>query len=201
VRIAPIHCDHLTPDQQALFDTLTAGRTTSRGNVVAPETGVVQGPFTAMLHDPSLGNPLQSLGAALRFGGELTDRAKEIVILVTAAAWQSEFEWWAHAKRARRVGFTDGELDALADGKALALDDDVERTALEAARTLVRDGDLDDAAYERAHAVLGDQRLVELTTFVGYYALLALQMRVFRVELPAGETPRFTPPGGPTPGP
>src|SRR5262249_23276695 len=159
------------------------GGTARRANVVAPDTGVVQGPFTAMLHDPALGNPLQSLGAALRFGGELSERAKEIVILVTAAAWESEFEWWAHAARGRRVGFTDADLEALGAGKALPLDDDVELTALAVARALVHDGDLDDDAYERAHAVLGDQQLVEVTTLVGYYALLALQMRVFRVEL------------------
>ena len=33
-------------------------------------------------------------------------------------------------------------------------------------------------------AVLGEQALVELSTLVGYYATLALQMRIFRVAGP-----------------
>ena len=32
--------------------------------------------------------------------------------------------------------------------------------------------------------MLGDQALVELTALVGYYATLALQLRVFRVGAP-----------------
>ena len=34
-------------------------------------------------------------------------------------------------------------------------------------------------------AVLGERALVELSTLVGYYATLALQMRIFRVPAPA----------------
>jgi 4-carboxymuconolactone decarboxylase len=44
--------------------------------------------------------------------------------------------------------------------------------------------DLDDAEYDTAVNVLGEQCLVELTSLVGYYATLALQLRVFRVGGP-----------------
>ena len=52
-------------------------------------------------------------------------------------------------------------------------------------RALVREGDLDDQHYEYAVTVLGEAGLFELTTIVGYYATLALQLRVYRVEPPA----------------
>jgi 4-carboxymuconolactone decarboxylase len=52
------------------------------------------------------------------------------------------------------------------------------------AQTLVRAGDLDDAQYAGAVAQLGEAGVFELTTLVGYYATLALQLRVFRVGLP-----------------
>ena len=45
--------------------------------------------------------------------------------------------------------------------------------------------DLDDEQYDTAVAVLGERALVELSTLVGYYATLALQMRIFRVPAPA----------------
>ena len=52
------------------------------------------------------------------------------------------------------------------------------------ARATTTRGDLDDDEYARARAVLGDKALIETLTLVGYYALLALQMRVHRVPRP-----------------
>ena len=45
-------------------------------------------------------------------------------------------------------------------------------------------GDLDDAEYLAAAAELGPDGLFELLTLVGYYATLALQLRVFRIPAP-----------------
>jgi 4-carboxymuconolactone decarboxylase len=57
-----------------------------------------------------------------------------------------------------------------------------------AAAALAARGDLDDAEYREAAAELGADGLFELLTLVGYYATLALQLRVFRVPSPE-ETP------------
>ena len=55
-----------------------------------------------------------------------------------------------------------------------------------AAAALAARGDLDDAEYREAAERLGAAGLFELLTLVGYYATLALQLRVFRVPAPAG---------------
>ena len=47
-------------------------------------------------------------------------------------------------------------------------------------------GDLDDEEYAGAVAALGLPMVFELLTLVGYYATLALQLRVFRVAAPDG---------------
>lgn len=52
---------------------------------------------------------------------------------------------------------------------------------LRTTRRLLRDRDLDDDRYREAAAVIGADRVFELTTLVGYYSTLALQMRVFGV--------------------
>jgi len=49
---------------------------------------------------------------------------------------------------------------------------------------LLRDGDLDDQAFENAVSRLHPDGLQELMTLVGYYRMLALQLRVFRVGAP-----------------
>jgi 4-carboxymuconolactone decarboxylase len=42
--------------------------------------------------------------------------------------------------------------------------------------------------YAEATASLGRGAVVELVTLVGYYTALAMQLRVFRVGVPEGET-------------
>ena len=186
MRLEPLTKEQLTPEQDALFDALTGGLLggTRSASVITDGQGVVQGPFTVMLHHPKIGHPIQELGGVLRFRGTLTDRAREIVILVVAAHWRSEFEWWAHASIGRRVGLTDAEIEAIRTDAPLTMPAPDEQSALEAARALVSGGDLDDEAYSRAEAALGYQQLVEVTALVGYYAMLALQMRVFRITAP-----------------
>ena len=60
--------------------------------------------------------------------------------------------------------------------------DPTERTVLRTTRALLRDRTLDDAGYAAAVEALGERGLFELTTLVGYYALLALQLRVFAAD-------------------
>ena len=56
--------------------------------------------------------------------------------------------------------------------------------AYQTVRSLTGPADLDDQQYAEAIATLGQQALVELSTLVGYYAALALQLRIFRVAGP-----------------
>jgi 4-carboxymuconolactone decarboxylase len=71
----------------------------------------------------------------------------------------------------------DGSHAALAGREAL-----VARTVA----ALLTRGDLEDAEYREAVEHLGPAGLFELLTLVGYYATLALQLRVFRVPAPDG---------------
>jgi 4-carboxymuconolactone decarboxylase len=60
----------------------------------------------------------------------------------------------------------------------------VERAVVDVTFRILRDGDLDDPAFESAVAGLRTEGLEELMTLVGYYRMLALQLRVFRVGIP-----------------
>ncbi|SDJ57819.1 carboxymuconolactone decarboxylase family protein [Nonomuraea jiangxiensis] len=164
----------LTPDALALYEKITSG---PRGGFMIDAAGGLTGPFNAMLLSPTVGDPLQQLGAAIRYRTSLPDRARELAILAVAAHHDSAFERAAHEPIARELGFTDDQLESLRAGAPVALQDPVEATVLEIARALLAHGDLDDAEY----AALPPAQLFELTTLVGYYSTLALQLRVFRV--------------------
>jgi 4-carboxymuconolactone decarboxylase len=199
----------LDDEQRALYDAITGGRRAQGPQVfrLADPEGRLEGPFNAFLLQPRLGSALQALGSSVRYDTGLGDRCREIAILVVAAHWRSDFEWYAHEAVARSVGLTDAELAAVRDGRytkpAGAGDgrytepdavQDGSRAALAGrealvARTvaaLLTRGDLEDAEYREAVEHLGPAGLFELLTLVGYYATLALQLRVFRVPAPDG---------------
>ena len=188
----------LDAEQRSLYDAIAGGRRAQGPQLfrLADADGRLEGPFNAFLLQPRLGSALQALGASVRYDTGLDDRCREIAILVVAAHWRSDFEWHAHEAVGRAAGLGDAELAALREGRHAELagrESVVARTAA----ALVTRGDLDDAEYGEAVGHLGPAGLFELLTLVGYYATLALQLRVFRVPAPEDTAPEDTAPEGP----
>ena len=180
----------LDAEQRSLYDAIAGGRRAQGPQLfrLADADGRLEGPFNAFLLQPRLGSALQALGASVRYDTGLDDRCREIAILVVAAHWRSDFEWHAHEAVGRAAGLGDAELAALRQGRHAELagrESVVARTAA----ALVTRGDLDDAEYGEAVGHLGPAGLFELLTLVGYYATLALQLRVFRVPAPEDTAP------------
>lgn len=182
-RIARRSPDELHGDESALYDAITGGPRAHGPQhfALTDERGALHGPFNAFLLSPALGTALQELGAAVRYATALSPRVRELAILVVAGHWHSAFEQHAHEAVGRAVGLGDDEFAALRDGRMPQLADPVERACVELCRALVR-GDVDDAQWTAAREVLGERTIFELSTLVGYYATLALQLRVFRVD-------------------
>ena len=90
-RLAP---EALTGDQRALYDAITSGPRAQGPQhfALAAQDGTLNGPFNALLYSPALGEALQEVGAAVRYRTGLTDRARELAILLVAARWHSAFE-------------------------------------------------------------------------------------------------------------
>ncbi len=181
-RLRPLRPDELDADQRAVYDALTD----PPGRVGLAADGSLQGPFDAMLRAPRSGAALQSVGAALRYRSVLTERVRELATLQVAARHRSAFEWYAHAPLAAAAGLPAGLVEAIRTGAPAEPDDPAERAAAAVVAQLLATGDVDDEAWAAAVTALGEAGAVELTTLVGYYSLLAMQMRVLRVPLPDG---------------
>jgi 4-carboxymuconolactone decarboxylase len=174
----------LDADQRAVYDAVAGGPRAAGPQLfrLVDDEGGLEGPFNAFLLQPRLGMALQAVGSAVRYETTLSDRAREVAILVVAAVRDSAFEQHAHEAVGRHVGLTDDALEAVRDGRYDDLPDDV-RLVARLSRQLLDTGDLDDASYAEAVDVLGQAQLFELLTLVGYYDALALQLRVFRVAV------------------
>jgi 4-carboxymuconolactone decarboxylase len=183
MRLAPLHPDQLNDEQQALYEAINGA---PRGPVHLAPDGTLMGPFNALLYNPTVGSPLLRLGATLRYEGLLPPRTREIAILIVASTYRSEYEWYQHAPEALRHGLAGNDLEAIQERRWPDLEDEADQCAVELTRHILDRTLPDDAALARAVRALGEDGVVELTTLVGYYSLLAFQMALLDVQLPPG---------------
>ncbi len=177
--------DQLHPDQDDLWRAIVDGpRLRDRP---APET--LGGPFNAWLRSPVAGLKAADLGEQLRFRSALTPRQREIAILVVGAHWKAEFEFWAHAEEARRVGLEEDVIDDLREGRVPTLADADEAVVAAISAELLATGGLADEPYARGLDQLGSHGLVDLVLLVGYYCMVSLTLNTFGVALPPGVDP------------
>lgn len=184
----------LDPSQRAVYDAITGGPRSAGPQAFAltDDEGRLEGPFNALLIAPQLGLALQEVGAALRYRTALTDRQRELAILEVARAHRSGFEWYAHMRVGSLAGLTAAELEAVRNGQgcpSLSADEALLRAVVS---QLLSSGDLTDESFALANERFGIERIQEILVIVGYYELLALLLRVWRVPLPRGAEPVFT---------
>jgi 4-carboxymuconolactone decarboxylase len=184
-RVAKLAPDSLDADQRRVYDAIAGGRRASGPKLftLVDDDGALEGPFNGFLLQPRVGAALEALGSAVRFETSFSDRAREIAILMVAQHWDSGFMRYSHEAVGRHAGLTDDEVAALREGRWDVFEGE-ERLIARTSLLLATDGDLDDQDYAAVRAALGDSGLFELVTLVGYYATLALQLRVFRVGVP-----------------
>ena len=188
-RLPPYPLNELTPAQRDLHAAVTGGTRAADAARLLDADGRLRGPFRPMLLHPALGDALQGLGAALRAHGILPAPLREIAILTVAAHWGNTFEGYVHRPAARAAGLAAPTVAALAVGEDVRLDDPARETTRDTARRLAAGDGLDEVAYRTAVEHLGEAGLFELTTIVGYYATLALQMKVFGTDEAPGREP------------
>lgn len=180
--------EQLDAAQRALYEAITSGprgRDPGAAGGLVGADGALTGPFNAMLLTPALGARLQALGAAIRYESQLPPRCREIAILLVAREWRSDVEWHAHDQAGRAAGLTGAEIAAIGAGDDPGFTDESEQATARTARALASRRDLTDEEFAAAASALGDAAVTELIILVGYYALLALELRVLRVDAPA----------------
>ena len=179
-RLLPSELD----DAQALLyqDIVKGSRgRASGGRSLMLEDGSLRGPFNAMLFNPQLGNALQNVGVAIRYGTTLSGRVRELAILATAAANDCRYEWSAHVLLAEKEGFDPDQIAAIAERGPVPGLSAEESLAYELVTHLVGLQEIDDATLGRALSGLGTVGTVELVFLVGYYELLARSLTVWRI--------------------
>ena len=175
-------------------DAMTEAQKAAVAEAVAGIRGRVPAPMVAWLQNPDLASRGQKLGELLRYQTTLEPRLSELAILVCGRHWTSHHEWTAHKREGLKAGMDPEVIAAIAARRTPALRDAREQAVYDVSTTLLATGRVPKPLYEAGVAALGERGMVELVGILGYYALVAMTLNVFRVTLPDGETYPFSEP-------
>ena len=149
--------------------------------------GVVEsGPGSVMINSPEMRRRANHLVTYFRQTSTLPQKIQEMAMILTARDKDCQYIWYAHAARAREQGISDEFVDALRDKKPLPKLPDDEQIVVDYATELFTTNRVSSGTFQAALDHFGAQLLTELTTMMGYYSLLALNVNAFEVDRPEG---------------
>jgi 4-carboxymuconolactone decarboxylase len=173
-RMPEIPLDKMSPAQRSIADAIMSG----------PRQRM-SGPFNAWLRSPELADRLQKVGEYVRFNSSLDKRVNEMAILMTAQAWGSQYEWYAHAPLALKAGLDPAIIAAIGSGRKPDNMKDDEAIVWEFTTQLRRDHGVDDAIYAKALEKFGERGIIDLIGVNGYYDVVSMTLNVAHVKPPA----------------
>jgi 4-carboxymuconolactone decarboxylase len=173
-RLPPITTkDQVAAKDHATFDSIVASR------------GAVQGPFTMFLHAPEVAERVAHLGAYVRFEGSLDMRVRVLAAMTAAREFEAVYVWGAQTGGARRQGVPETTIAAIRENHIRGVPPD-DAQIIEFTRQLLRKHRVDDALFKAMQARFGNDQLVQLTTAIGYYTLLAMTVNACELEAAPG---------------
>jgi 4-carboxymuconolactone decarboxylase len=167
-RLPAFDAGQATPEQRLVLDEILSG---PRGNL--------NGPFLGWIYSPELAQHAQRLGAFCRYRTGLPLRLSELAILVTAARWQAQAEWYIHHPIALQAGVPEVLAEQIRTGVEPQFDDPDDALIYAFVTELYDAKRVSDETYARAMERFGREVTVNLVGLLGYYALVAMTLNVF----------------------
>ena len=177
-RVPPASRERIPEPLRAAFDAAIQrpGRVPRFGN------------YTTMLYSPEACLRLHHWADSLRNDSVLPPAIRELALLVTARALDSQYIWNAHADAGRRAGLSPGLVEALRDKAPLPAMTSQEASVIKYGQEYYRTHRVSPETFQDALEQLGVQGLVELTMLMGFSGVLAFNLHAFDIDLPDDRT-------------
>lgn len=172
-------------------ETMTEAQRSVAQEIVSGPHARIVGPYHAWLQSPELARRVRSLSEFIRFKTSLPPRLSELAILISGRYWKAEFEYYAHARLAKKAGLEDAVIAAIATQRRPAFKQRDEEIVYDFCTELYETRRVSDATYQRALDALGLTAIVEIVATAGYYSMVSLTLNAFQVPLPPGEPSPF----------
>ncbi|HEY7655342.1 MAG TPA: carboxymuconolactone decarboxylase family protein [Burkholderiales bacterium] len=140
---------------------------------VVQSRGAIQGPFTMLLHCPPLAEHVMSLGAYVRFEGELDKRVRVLAAMTVAREFDAIYIWGAQTGQARKLGVPEATIAAIRENHSRGLPPK-DAQIVDFTRELLRKHRVAAPVMKALLERFGNFQLIELTGTIGYYSFLAM---------------------------
>lgn len=161
---------NLPPEQKAVYDVIAAGKRKAVPYI-----------YHALLGSPELAQLTQQLGVYCRYGTEFTARQSELAVLVVAQHFQAAYEWSVHVEEARKAGLPENVIAAVEKGEKPEFADPDDELIYRFSKTYFEQNDVPDDIFVAAEARFGKKAVIELAGILGFYSMLAIVLRIYRV--------------------
>ena len=177
-RLTPIAAEDYTPEQKRIADMIANQRKAK-----------VRGPFGVLLHTPEICELFANfVDLSLdEKQSRIPLRLKELAIITVGRVFNSDYEWFIHAKRAVDFGIDATAVEDMRQNRVPTFAQDDETLVYEVAKELAETRHLSDANYKRALDHFGEEAMVELAVLVGFYHTVSIVLNTFQVEAPEGD--------------
>lgn len=172
-RFKVLRREEMDDDQRRAFDY-----------VVGKEGRVRGGPWTAYVYRPPLMLLQEDLSHYQRHGSTLTDRERQVAVLVVCRHWDAAYPWAVQVRASHRAGLEQAIIDDIGSGRRPRLQAPEEAVAYEVARELMENHRVSDETYTRAENLFGVPKLVDLVGTVGFFSMVACTANAFDITPP-----------------
>jgi 4-carboxymuconolactone decarboxylase len=170
-RYAELPADRMTPEQREGYRFLVEG-----------PRGRLPGPYKIWVHNPKLLRAAAPLGEHFTPGrSSISEREREIAVLVITSRWHSAYPTAAHEKRGEEVGLPAAAVEAIVAGRPTSFPDAREQVVYEMAMALADARLVPQGLYDRATRLLGHECVTDVIVLMGYYTAVSLTMNFYAV--------------------
>lgn len=183
-RLPQVHREDLDATGRAAFDTY-----------VTPGTGYgsgLRGPIGVWMHSPVLAQAMFDVRQRVRYGSDRDQRLTELAIISTAREINNQYEYTAHEPLAIAAGLEQEIIDIVrfrrpVEGNpAIPSFGETEQVIVQFAREVISEERVSSETFARAIDIFGEEGVMDLTGLIGYYSFVAITLKAFDVQRPAG---------------
>jgi 4-carboxymuconolactone decarboxylase len=141
----------------------------------------LEGPFSVWMHAPEWAERVAHLGTMVRWEGTLELRTRTLAALVVGRHFQAQYVWGIQGVIGAERGVSRETIDAIRDGRSDGISP-ADLQIVDFTRQLLRGNRVQEGLARAVMSRLGADQYVQLTTCIGYYAMLAMTVNGVELE-------------------
>src|SRR5580704_6991302 len=141
----------------------------------------LEGPFSVWMHAPEWAERVAHLGTLVRWEGTLELRLRTLAALVVGRHFQAQYVWGIQGVIGAERNVPRSTIDAIRDDRSDGIPPE-DLQIIDFTRQLLRGNRVDEPLARSVMARLVADQFVQLTTCIGYYAMLAMTVNGVELE-------------------